>query len=99
MKRKKENLGIENLKKIKKRRTSDYDNVKIHKLKRISPLKTDREKRNHTTDKNRQKFGRQHELNEGEIEVTDFYDFNLIDEFLYKTKLKRRKNCNVVGMN
>ena len=99
MKRKKENLGIENLKKIKKRRTSDYDNVKIHKLKRISPLKTDREKRNHTTDKNKQKFGRQHELNEGEVEVTDFDDFNLIDEFLYKTKLKRRKNCNVVGMN
>ena len=99
MKRKKENLGIENLKKIKKRRSSNYDNVKIHKLKRISPLKTDREKRNRTIEKNKQKFGRQHEYNDGEIEVTDFDNFNLIDEFLYKIKLKRSKNCNVVGMD
>ena len=99
MKRKKGNLIIENWKKIKKRRSSNYDNAKIHKIKRISPLKSEREKRNNTTEKNEQIFGKLHDLNEGDVEVTDFDDFNVIDEFLYKIKVKRGKNCNVIGMN
>ena len=97
MKRKKDNLVIEHLKKAKKRKSNNYDNIKIHKLKRISPLKIEREKRNHTIEKSRQKFGKLHEFND--INVSDFDDFNLIDEFLYKIKLKRSKNCNLIGMN
>ena len=98
-KRKDEKYIIEKIKKTKKRRLSHFDNIKIHKIKRISPLKTDREKRNHTTEKNAQKFKKQHELNFGDGEITtDFDDFNHIDEFLYRIKLKRSKNINPVGL-
>ena len=90
-------LSIENLKKMKKRRSSNYDKVKIHKLKRISPLKIEREKRNNTTEKNEKKFGKRNDIND--VEITDFDDFNLIDEFLYQRKLKRSKINNVLGMN
>jgi hypothetical protein len=99
MKGKKENFeGKENLKKFKKRKTTEYDEIKIQKLKKISPVKHARDKRTHTTEKNKHKFGR-HEFNNNEVEVTDFDDFNVIDEFLYKRKLKRSKNNNGTGMN
>ena len=91
---------IENFRSIKKRRLSHFDNIKIHKAKRISPLKTDREKRNHTTEQNEQKFKRIHEFNAGDGEITtDFDDFNQIDEFLYRIKLKRGKNINPMGLD
>ena len=44
-------MGLENLKRINKRRSSNYDTIKIHKLKRISPLKTERKRVNNTTAK------------------------------------------------
>ena len=100
MKRKKDNFeGKENIKKFKKRKTTDYDDtIKIQKLKKISPVKHIRDKRNHTTEKQRHKFGK-HENNNIEEEISDFTHFNDIDEFLYKIKLKRSKNNNGVGMN
>ena len=85
-----------NIKRINKRKSSNYDNVKIHKLKKISPLKNDRDKRNRTTEKNRHKFGG-HENIENK-DISDFDNFNLIDDFLYKIKLKRGKN-NAVEIN
>ena len=84
---------IDNYKRINKRKSSNYDNVKIHKLKRISPLKMDRDKRNRTTEKNGLKFGG-NENNESK-DITNFDNFNLIDEFLYKIKLKRGKNNSI----
>ena len=99
MKRKKENLEVkEHFKKFKKRKTTDYDEIKIKKIKKISPVKHVRDKRTHTTERNRHKFGK-HEFNNNEIDVTDFDDFNVIDEFLYKTKLKRSKYNNGAAMN
>jgi len=99
-KRKNDKYEIENFRSIKKRRLSHFDNIKIHKAKRISPLKTDREKRNHTTEQNEQKFKRIHEFNAGDGEITtDFDDFNQIDEFLYRIKLKRGKNINPMGLD
>lgn len=87
---------IDNIKRINKRKSSNYDDVKIHKLKKISPLKNHRDKRNRTTEKNRQIFGG-HE-NIGNKDISDFDNFNLIDDFLYKIKLKRGKN-NPVEIN
>ena len=87
-------MGLENLKKINKRRSSNYDTIKIHKLKRISPLKTERKRVNNTTDKHKQKKGKD-EINFVNGEISDFDDYNLIDDFLYKIKLKRGKNYNV----
>ena len=98
-KRKNDKYEIENFRSKEKRRLSHFDTIKIHKAKRISPLKTDREKRNHTTEKNAQKFKKQHELNFGDGEITtDFDDFNHIDEFLYRIKLKRSKNINPISL-
>ena len=91
--------GKENIKKFKKRKTTDYDNnIKIQKLKKISPVKHLRDKRNNTAERQIHKFGK-HEINNNEAEISDFSDFNDIDEFLYKIKLKRSKNNNGVGMN
>ena len=87
-------MGLENLKKISKRRSSNYDTIKIHKLKRISPLKTERKRVNNTTEKHKQKKGKD-EINFVNEEISDFDDYNLIDDFLYKIKLKRGKNYNV----
>ena len=45
----------------------------------------------------KKKFGKRNDIND--VEITDFDDFNLIDEFLYQRKLKRSKINNVLGMN
>ena len=100
MKKKKDNLeGKENIKKFKKRKTIDYDNtIKIQKLKKIFPVKHIKDKRNHTTERHRHKFGK-HEITNVDSNITDFDDFNVIDEFLYKIKIKRGKNNNGIEMN
>ena len=90
---------IENMKKVKKRRSSNYDYVKIHKLRKITPPKNDKKKRNHTSTKNGQKFGKQGKNNEFEGEVSIFDKFNHNDDLLYKIKLKRGKNCNILDIN
>jgi len=104
---KKSTAVIEILKKMKKRKSTNYNNDKIVKFKRrLSPINNDNTKVSSTNfefnKKNQDSFKEQsfifNDFNyEKGNKETDI--FNIMDELLYKKKHERSRKCNIINFD
>ena len=103
LKTKRASVILEALKKMKKRKSTNYNEKVGDNKKRLSPIKNDNFKINNTNiDGNKKtkinskkiiKFDESKQFNSEEIKETDI--FNIMDELLYKKKHERSKKCNL----